>query len=134
MGYDEKLAERLRRALAGRRDVVEKRMVGGLSFMVKGRMCCGVTGAALMVRVGPEARDQALAQPHVRPMEFAGRPLSGFVCVGPAGCRTEAAFADWVRRGVEFASALPLEERSPRKPHSRRSGGPVKRQSPGPAS
>lgn len=106
MGYDEKLAERVRRALAGRRDVVEKRMVGGLSFMVNGSMCCGVTGAALMVRVGPEARERALEQPDVRPMEFAGRPLSGFVCVDPAGCRTDAALAGWVERGVEFASAL----------------------------
>lgn len=81
MGHDERTAERVRRILSGRRDVVEKKMVGGLSFIVNGSMCCGVTGTALMVRVGPEARERALAQPHVRPMEFTGRPLAGFVCV-----------------------------------------------------
>src|SRR3989442_15755085 len=85
MGYDERVAERVRRVLAGQRNVVEKRMVGGLSFMVNGSMCCGVTGNALMVRVGPEGLAGALARPHVRPMAFAGRPLAGFVCVDPGG-------------------------------------------------
>ncbi len=83
MGYDEETAERVRRVLAGRRDVVEKKMVGGRSFMVSGSMCCGVTRTALMVRVGPEAYERTLAEPHVRPMEFAGRPMSGFVRVAP---------------------------------------------------
>src|SRR5258708_13985545 len=89
MAYDNKTGDRVRRILSRRRDVVEKRMVGGLCFMVRGSMCCGVTSTALMVRVGPEAREWALAQPHVRPMKFAGRPLGGFVCVDPAGIRTD---------------------------------------------
>lgn len=97
----------MRRFLSGRSDVVEKRMVGGLSFMVNGSMCCGVTGTALMVRVGPEGRERALAQPHVRPMKFAGKPLAGFVCVDPAGYRTDTALATWVRRGIDFVSTLP---------------------------
>ena len=96
MGYDEQTAERVRRILSRRRDVVEKRMVGGLSFMVNGGMCCGVTGTALMVRVGREGYEQAVAQPHARPMKFAGRALAGFVNVDPGGYRTNAALAKWI--------------------------------------
>jgi len=96
----------VRRLLAGRRDVVEKRMVGGMSFMVGGSMCCGVSGSSLMIRVGPEARDHALTQPHVRPMKFGGRPLAGFVLVDPEGCQTDKALAAWVQRGLDFVSTL----------------------------
>lgn len=103
---DRELAERVRRILAGRPDVVEQRMVGGLSFMVNGSLCCGVTGTGLMVRVGRDAHADMLAQPHVRPMEFAGRRLAGYVCVEPAGCRTDAALAAWVQRGLDFVATL----------------------------
>ncbi len=106
MGYDEKTAERVRRILSGRCDVVEKRMVGGLSFMVNGTMCCGVTRNGLMVRVGAEAREWALAQPQVRPMEFGGRSLAGFVCVEPEGYQSDASLAAWVQRGIDFVSTL----------------------------
>ncbi len=112
MGYDLRTAERVRRVLSSRSDVVEKRMVGGLSFMVGGSMCCGVTGNALMVRVGAEARERVLAELHVRPMEFVGRPLSGFVLVDPEGFRTDAALAAWVKRGIDFAAALPTKRRA----------------------
>lgn len=108
-GYDKNTAERVRQILAGQRDVVEKRMVGGLSFMVNGNMACGVTSTALMVRVGPEAYEQALAQPYVRPMTFAGRPLRGYVCVDPAGYQTDTALAAWVQRGVAFVATLPTK-------------------------
>jgi TfoX/Sxy family transcriptional regulator of competence genes len=111
MGVDEKAAERVRQVLSVRRDVVEKRMVGGLSFMVNGSMCCGVTGSALMVRLGPEGIERALARPHVRRMEFAGRPLAGFVLVDPAGYRTQAALASWVQRGIDFVSTLRTKRR-----------------------
>jgi hypothetical protein len=106
VAYDEEAAERVRGILSERRDVVEKRMVGGLSFMVNGSMCCGVTGNALMVRVGPQGYEPALTMPHVRPMEFAGRPLAAFVCVDPPGYRTEEALRTWVRRGIDFVSTL----------------------------
>jgi hypothetical protein len=109
MAYDLKTAERVRRILSSRSDVVEKRMVGGLSFVVGGSMCCGVTGSALMVRVGAEARDRVLAQKHVRPMEFGGRPLAGFVLIDPEGFRTDAALAAWVQRGIDFVSKLPAK-------------------------
>jgi TfoX/Sxy family transcriptional regulator of competence genes len=106
MGYDAETADRVRRVLSVREDVVEKRMVGGLSFLVNGSMCCGVTGNALMVRVGPDAYESALAQPNVRPMEFAGRRLAAFVCVDPPGFRTEAALRSWVERGIALVSTL----------------------------
>jgi hypothetical protein len=104
MSYDEHLATRIRKHLAGRTDVVEKRMFGGLCFMVGGAMCCGLTKTDFMVRVGPDRYDDALAQPHTRPMDFTGRPLKGMVYVGPEGLRTEAALATWVRRGLAFVS------------------------------
>jgi TfoX N-terminal domain len=107
MGYDAAAAERVRRVLSARQGVVEKRMVGGRSFMVNGHMCCGVTGDALLVRVGAEVRAWALAQPHVRPMELGGRTLSGFVRVDPAGYPDDAALATWVQRGLDFVSTLP---------------------------
>lgn len=111
MGYDLKTAERVRGILSSRGDVVEKKMVGGLSFSVKGAMCCGVTSTGLMVRVGADARDQVLVEPHVRPMEFAGRQLAGFVCVEPPGFRTDRQLAAWVQRGIDFAASLPAKKR-----------------------
>ncbi len=90
-------------------------MVGGLSFAVGGSMCCGVTGNALMVRVGAEARDRMLARPHVRPMEFAGRALAGFVLIDPEGFRTDAALLAWVQRGLDFAATLPAVSHGPRR-------------------
>jgi hypothetical protein len=122
MAYDNATAERVRRILAGRPGVVEKRMVGGLSFNVNGVMCCGVTGMALMVRVGHAARDEAIAEPHVRPMEFAGRPLAGFICVDPEGSRTESALKTWVQRGVDFASTLPTKEAAAGRAARKKSG------------
>ena len=107
MSYDEKMAERIRGVLSGRGDVVEKKMFGGLCFMVNGGMCCGLTRTAFMVRVGPDHYAEALAQPHARPMDFTGRPLAGMVYIDPAGFRTNAALAKWVQRGVAFVSALP---------------------------
>jgi hypothetical protein len=115
MGYDLTTAGRVRGILANRSDVAEKRMVGGLSFVVGGNMCCGVTGSALMVRVGAEARERVLAQAHVRPMEFAGRPLAGFVLVDPEGFRTDATLKAWVQRGLEFVATLPALSQGPRR-------------------
>jgi len=109
----------VRRVLSGRRDVVEKRMVGGLSFVVNGSMCCGVTDTALMVRVGREGREEALAQPHARPMKFAGRTVAGLVCVNPGGYRTESALAKWVQRGLDFVSTLPAKKPRARRPRPR---------------
>jgi hypothetical protein len=110
MAVEAKTAERVRVLLSGRSDVVEKRMVGGLSFLVGGSMCCGVTATGLMVRVGPEGVERALAESHTRPMEIGGRALRGFVLVEPAGYRTAAALKRWVGRGLAFVATLPDEE------------------------
>lgn len=118
MSFDTQLAKRVRRILSGRTDVVEKRMIGGLSFMLNGNMCCGVTGSTLMVRVGRAGSEQALAEPHVRPMEFAGRRLAGFVCVDPEGFRTDTSLAEWVQRGLDFAATLPMKEPNTKRPGS----------------
>jgi TfoX/Sxy family transcriptional regulator of competence genes len=118
MGYDLATAERVRRILSRRSDVAEKRMVGGLSFVVDGSMCCGVTGSELMIRVGAEARERALAEPHVRSMEFAGRPLAGFVLIDVEGFRTDAALAAWVQRGLDFVAVLPAKTPARRRPRS----------------
>lgn len=83
MSYDEALALRIRALLADRSDVVERKMCGGLCFMVNGRMCCGLTKTDFMVRVGPEQYEEALSRPHARPMDFTGRPLTGMVHVTP---------------------------------------------------
>jgi len=84
--------------------------------MINGSMCCGVTSSALIVRVGAEARERVLAKPHVQPMKFAGRPLAGFVCIDPAGYRTDTALVKWVQQGIDFASQLPAKKpaRGPR--------------------
>ena len=108
LSYDPAAAERVRQVLSGRSDVVEK-MVGGLSFLVNGNMCCGITGMALMVRVGAESREQALREPHVRPMLFAGRALSGFICIEPEGYAADDALAGWVQRGLELRLRAPGE-------------------------
>jgi TfoX/Sxy family transcriptional regulator of competence genes len=104
MSYDETLATRIRALLSERDDVVEKKMFGGLCFMVNGAMCCGLTATDFMVRVGPDEYEQALARPHARPMDFTGRPLEGMVYVAPSGIGTDAALAWWVNRGVAFVS------------------------------
>ena len=106
MAYDSGTAERLRGLFAGRTDVAEKRMVGGLSFMVNGNMCCGVNGSALMVRLGQQGSEQALAEPHVRPLEMGGRRMRGFVLVDPDGFSSDAALTAWVQRGLDFVGTL----------------------------
>ena len=107
MAYDEQLAERVRRALAGRDGLSEKKMFGGIAFLLSGNMSCGVVKEDLMVRVGPAQYEQALALPHARPMDFTGRPMTGMVYVGREGLRSDADLAGWLRLGVEFAATLP---------------------------
>ncbi|SDD16269.1 TfoX N-terminal domain-containing protein [Geodermatophilus telluris] len=105
MAYDRETADRVRRMLAVRDDVVEKRMVGGgLSFSVGGRMCCGVTATGLLVRLGRDGVTAALAEPHVGPMVLGGRTLSGFVLVDRAGYATDPDLAAWVRRALALVA------------------------------
>ncbi len=104
----EELAERLRGELRHLPGYDEKRMFGGLCMLLNGNMCCGVTGdGRLLVRVGPQAYQEALRQPHAAEMDFTGQPLKGMVFVHPAGVETDDGLARWVGLGVGFAGALP---------------------------
>ena len=107
MAYDEALAERIRQTLGGRDAVSERKMFGGIAFMVGGNMACGVIRQDLMVRVGPDAHDAAVAEPHVRPMDFGDRPMRGMVYVDPDGVRSDDELARWVDAGATFAASLP---------------------------
>jgi hypothetical protein len=107
VAYDEEIARRVRAVLADRADVVEKKMFGGLAFMVRGHMCCGVQDRDLVVRLGAEQHEVALACPHARAMDFTGRPMKGFVYVAPEGCVSEGDLKGWVEKGLEYALSLP---------------------------
>jgi TfoX/Sxy family transcriptional regulator of competence genes len=108
MAYDETTADRVRKLLAGRRDVVEKKMMGSLCFMVKGAMCFSVSGqGGLLVRVGTGAQERVLREPHVKPMEMGRRIMTGFVRVDPDGYRSGPALKKWVERGVAFVLTRP---------------------------
>jgi TfoX/Sxy family transcriptional regulator of competence genes len=107
VAYDELLGDRVRRALTGTAGLTEKKMFGGLCFLVNGHMCAGILGSTLMVRLGPEGYAEALTHPHVRPMDFTGRPMTGMIFVDPPALATEASLGAWVRRGAEYAASLP---------------------------
>ncbi len=108
MAYDEALAARVRNALSEAGELREKKMMGALCFMIREHMCCGVTGNALMVRVGRDGYDTALAQDHVRPMEMTGgRRPRGFVLVDPPGVETNETLNRWLTLGLGFVSTLP---------------------------
>jgi TfoX/Sxy family transcriptional regulator of competence genes len=107
MAYDEGLAQRVREVLEDRSDVTEKKMFGGVAFLLGGNMCVGVVGDELMLRVGPDAYESALEQRHARAMDFTGKPMRGMVYVAEAGFREDAQLAEWVERGIAFAGALP---------------------------
>lgn len=107
MAYSERLASRVREILAEGGDVDERNMFGGLAFMVNGHMCCGITGEDLMLRLGPDRAEEALAEEHVRPMDFTGRPMKGYVYVATPGLQTEAKLRRWVRLARDFIDTLP---------------------------
>jgi hypothetical protein len=127
MAYDERLANRIRRALGMRDDITERKMFGGLAFLCRGRMCCGIVGGDLMVRIPTEEIATVMQGRHVRPMDFTGKPLKGFVYVSPAGFRTDAALRTWLSRGEHVALTKAAEPvghrsvRSPRASHAKRS-------------
>jgi TfoX/Sxy family transcriptional regulator of competence genes len=121
MAYDEGLAERIRGVLEEQPGVSEKRMFGGVAFLVKGHMSVGIVQDKLMVRVGPESYDRVLRERHARRMDFTGRPMKGFVYVVPSGCETDADLERWVTLGVAYVASLPA------KPPRGKSGPPNKR-------
>ena len=106
MAYSEELAVRVRGALLDQ-DVREVKMFGGLCFMVRGNMCCGVMGDSLMLRIGEGPYEESLRQPNVRPMDFTGRPMRGSIIVGPPGLADDESLARWVGLGLAFNRSLP---------------------------
>jgi TfoX/Sxy family transcriptional regulator of competence genes len=107
MAYDEGLAQRIREALANDDGLSERRMFGGIAFMLHGNMAVGISGDELMVRMGPEAYDDALAQPHTRVFDMTGRVMRGWVVAAAEGIADDAALGEWVRRGADYAQSLP---------------------------
>jgi TfoX/Sxy family transcriptional regulator of competence genes len=107
VAHDAALQARIRAIIANRSDVEEKRMVGGMSFVVGGQLCVGVSGDALLVRVGPAAYEAALAEPDVRPLTFGGKHPKGYVLVDPPAVRSDRELRAWVERGLAFVASQP---------------------------
>ena len=107
MAYDESLADRVREVLSARAGLSERRMFGGIAFMVAGNMAVGVIGDDLMVRLDPADAEKALSEPNVRPMDFTGKPMKGMVYVDPAGTEEDEDLVGWVEAGADFAASLP---------------------------
>ena len=110
MAFDPGLADRLRTVLAAAGVTsTEKKMFGGLSFMVGGNMCCGVMGDDLLVRVGPEEAGSALAHPAARPFDMGRGPSAGWVVIAPEGIATDQALEGWMRQALAFVVTLPAK-------------------------
>jgi len=107
MAYSEQLAERIRDALGGRPGIVERKMFGGVAWMLDGNMACGVIGEDLLVRLAREDAAAAQAEEGVGPMEFTGRPMRGFVLVDAAAIDEDEELGRWVDAGADFAQSLP---------------------------
>lgn len=111
MAFDPVLADRVRKALGGCRAVVEKKMFGGLAFMLRGHMCCGVLKDTLVLRLGEEGAAGAFREPNVKEMDFTGRAMKTMVIVAAEGVRTDEAVERWVGRAVEFVLTLPEKKK-----------------------
>ena len=107
MAYNEDLAERVRDLLSARSDVSERKMFGGIAFMIAGNMACGVLGEDLIVRLGDDEGEKALAEEGVRPFDFTGRPMKNIVYVSPGRTGEDGDLADWVEAGADYAASLP---------------------------
>ncbi len=109
MAYDEGLATRVRDVLGDRPGLAEKRMFGGLAFLLHGNMACGVRGDDLIVRVAAEVADAAQGEPGTRPFDLTGRPMKGWLLVDPGGHAEDEDLRRWVDRGVAYAGSLPAK-------------------------
>lgn len=110
MAYNEQLADRIREKLMNVKKLEEKKMMGGLCFLYKTKMCCGIVKDDLMVRIVEKKYEETLSHPHARPMDFTGRPLKGFIFVAPDGFKKEKELAFWLTLGIEYVDALPPEK------------------------
>ena len=108
MAYNEKLAERIRSEMDGV-PFIEKKMFGGIGFLVHGNMACGVHKDNMIVRVGPDKHEKLLKKKHTRVFDITGRPMKGWLMVEPEGCKTAKQVSAWTNEGVEFALTLPAK-------------------------
>ena len=106
MAYNLKLAERIRAEVNGL-PVIEKKMFGGVGYLLNGNMACGVHGEGLIVRVAPEKHADLLKRPHARPFDMTGKPMKGWLVVEAEGCKSASQLTAWIKEGVEFALTLP---------------------------
>jgi hypothetical protein len=109
MAFDESLAERIRGILARRKSVEEKRMFGGVGFLLNGHLCVGVWRNSLVARLGPEQGEEAMREPHVQAFDITGKAMKGWVLVGPQGVADDDQLSAWVRRAVRFVGTLPAK-------------------------
>ncbi len=107
MTHDEGLAQRVRETLDEMPGLIEKKMFGGIGFMLHGNMACGVYEEKLIVRVGPEGYERAMSMPHTAPFDITGRAMKGWVMIQPAGYESDEDLRQWVQRSVDFALTLP---------------------------
>ncbi|WP_351230937.1 TfoX/Sxy family protein [Streptomyces sp. NPDC002133] len=107
MAYDEGLAQRIRQHLGAQDDITEKRMFGGLSFLCHGNMAVGVVGDEMIVRVGPDSTEAALARPGARAFDFGSRPVRGWVTVAASALAQDAFLLAWIDEGHDYALGLP---------------------------
>jgi hypothetical protein len=107
VAYEEAVADKVRELLAARSELSERKMFGGIGFMIAGNMAVGVMDEDLIVRLDPADAEKALAENGVREFDFTGRPMTGWVFVGPEAREEAAAFAEWVEAGADYASSLP---------------------------
>jgi TfoX/Sxy family transcriptional regulator of competence genes len=107
MTSNELTVSQIRSAMESKAGVSERQMFGGVAFMLEGNMCCGVIEEHLVVRVGPDAYEDTLREPHTRPMDFTGRPLRGFVYVDRPGFASDTSLRQWIERGINFVQTLP---------------------------
>ena len=111
MAFSEALAERIRQGLARRKGIEEKKMFGGIGFLLNGNMLVGVWKDSLIVRLGPEEGEEALKEPHVKEFDITGRAMKGWVLVEPEGVEDDDQLRGWIRRAVKFVGKLPAKEK-----------------------
>ena len=111
MAFDEQLAAQVRSHLEDARGVVEKKMFGGVAFLINGNMSVGIHKGELIVRIPPEETDEALKKPGARLFDITGRPMKGWILVGGKGIKDATARGAWVKRGVDYASSLPKKKK-----------------------
>src|SRR3974390_2706884 len=113
MAFNETLAARIRQRLARKKDIEEKKMFGGVGFLLHGNMLVGVWKDSLIVRLSPDNSDEALLEPHVRELDITGKPMKGGVLVEPEGVEEDDQLKSWIDRALKFVKALPAKEKYP---------------------